>query len=325
MACCNAAAVTRVFAATHRSVVDVVVCDSRSRQRPAPRPNALRAMRVSIQDSMMYLERSDNTGAMYAAAIAAAADTSPQATDGVRGPAEASTVLAADSTTAWGGMSIPSPAGDPQIATSAVTPAAVPRDKIITFNAGWPYSALGRVNINGATCSATQIGDYTIVSAAHCIYDRETKEFSTSNISFEPATYRDTRGNRRYPQGNRALSYYTYMNGWITETTDSTAYWYPSVTQRVGTYRYGSCNIVNDGNGEDSSLVMQGSGMTCDVMEPGESGSGLWIRVNDQYYVRGVESHGLIREGQAELDVGCEFDTINYNFVLRNKDNKPRA
>lgn len=100
---------------------------------------------------------------------------------------------------------------------------------------------------------------------------------------------------------------------------------YPSVTQRVGTYRYGSCNIVNDGNGEDSSLVMQGSGMTCDVMEPGESGSGLWIRVNDQYYVRGVESHGLIREGQAELDVGCEFDTINYNFVLRNKDNKPRA
>jgi hypothetical protein len=72
---------------------------------------------------------------------------------------------------------------------------------------------------------------------------------------------------------------------------------------------------------------MLGDSLICDVMEKGESGAGLWVKRSTatgyQYYVRAVESHGWTREGQAELDVGCEFDTINYNFVVKNKGNKP--
>jgi hypothetical protein len=37
--------------------------------------------------------------------------------------------------------------------------------------------------------------------------------------------------------------------------------------------------------------------------------------------LRGVESHGE-QDGEAELDVGCEFDTINYDFVVKHKGNK---
>jgi V8-like Glu-specific endopeptidase len=176
------------------------------------------------------MERSDNTAAIYAAATEAAADTSAQFADGVATAGQATTTTAASTTaasgTAWGELAVPQPAGDTQTANASITPAFVPSDKIITYSAAWPYNALGRLNINGGTCSATQIGDYTIVSAAHCIYNRATKTFSTKNIWFEPATYRDTSGTRRFPYTKRYSKYYTYLNSWVTETDNKKAWWY---------------------------------------------------------------------------------------------------
>jgi hypothetical protein len=173
----------------------------------------------------MYMERSDNTAAMYAAAIAEAADTSVQSSEGMPTPGQATATIAASNTsgTVWGELSVPEPAGDMQAHAASITPAYVPPDKIMTFSAAWPYDALGRLNINGGTCSATRIGDYTIVSAAHCIYNRDKKTFSTKNIWFEPATYRDTRGTRQFPYTRRNSKYYTYMNSWITETDNKKA------------------------------------------------------------------------------------------------------
>jgi hypothetical protein len=98
---------------------------------------------------------------------------------------------------------------------------------------------------------------------------------------------------------------------------------YPSETQPTGTYRWGSCNIVNDGNGKDSRLVLRGNGVTCLILERGESGSPFFEKSGDQRYIRAVESHGET-VNDVEIDVGTELDKVNYDFVLRNAANKPR-
>jgi hypothetical protein len=171
----------------------------------------------------MYIEHSGDTAARLtaAAASAAALETSPGTpVTSVPGSIEAQISSADD-----GGRCFPMPLYG-TYTPSDVTTAEVPADKLITYSAAFPYSAIGRLDINGGTCSASQIGDYTIVSAAHCIYDRETQKFATTNLRFEPATYRDSKGIRRYPYSYTYVSFYTYLTGFIKETDDRKAYWW---------------------------------------------------------------------------------------------------
>ncbi|WIA09341.1 hypothetical protein OEZ85_008748 [Tetradesmus obliquus] len=220
-----------------------------------------------------------------------------------------------------GGRCIPAPFGTLPAQTD-VTPAQVPADKVIKFAAKYPYAAIGRLDIIGGTCSGSQIGDYTVLTAAHCVYDRNTKTWGKSNWRYEPATYRDSSGTRRYPYATNYVSYFTYFNAWINEADNKKAFWYdilvvtmknkrqtgtlglswgsagyggvinwagyPSDTQSKGTFRSGNCDIVNDGDGTESRLVLRGASAQCLILEHGESGSPFFYSKNDKIYVRAV-------------------------------------
>ncbi|WIA29422.1 hypothetical protein OEZ86_011925 [Tetradesmus obliquus] len=177
-------------------------------QRPLPGPHSLRAIRVSAKDNLMYIEQASDTAARLASATTPEimASTPPMAAPG---SIEAPGGAAQD-----GGRCVPVPFGTKPAQTD-VTPAQVPADKVITFKAKYPYAAIGRLDINGGTCSGSQIGDYTVLTAAHCVYDRKTKKWGKSNWRYEPATYRDSSGTRRYPYATNYVSYFTYFNAWI--------------------------------------------------------------------------------------------------------------
>lgn len=143
---------------------------TRSLQRPLPGPHSLRAIRVSAKDNLMYIEQASDTAARLASATTPEimASTPPMAAPG---SIEAPGGAAQD-----GGRCVPVPFGTKPAQTD-VTPAQVPADKVITFKAKYPYAAIGRLDINGGTCSGSQIGDYTVLTAAHCVYDRKTKKW----------------------------------------------------------------------------------------------------------------------------------------------------
>lgn len=118
----------------------------------------------------MYIEQASDTAARLASATTPEimASTPPMAAPG---SIEAPGGAAQD-----GGRCVPVPFGTKPAQTD-VTPAQVPADKVITFKAKYPYAAIGRLDINGGTCSGSQIGDYTVLTAAHCVYDRKTKKW----------------------------------------------------------------------------------------------------------------------------------------------------
>lgn len=68
-----------------------------------------------------------------------------------------------------------------------------------------------------AHCTATWIGDYAAITAAHCIYDRETKTFvDPKTLRFEPGVYTNESGVKVTPHGAHKISGIQYVSGYIT-------------------------------------------------------------------------------------------------------------
>jgi V8-like Glu-specific endopeptidase len=68
-----------------------------------------------------------------------------------------------------------------------------------------------------AHCTATWIGDYAAITAAHCIYDRETKTFvDPKTLLFEPGVYTTEAGVKVTPHGAHKVAGIQYVSGYVT-------------------------------------------------------------------------------------------------------------
>ena len=65
--------------------------------------------------------------------------------------------------------------------------------------------------------------------AAHCVYDRNSKVW-TGSANFLAGHYRTSGGAATAPFGTASSSYFGYQTGWVTETSQSRAWWYDVAT-----------------------------------------------------------------------------------------------
>ncbi|KAF6257095.1 hypothetical protein COO60DRAFT_39998 [Scenedesmus sp. NREL 46B-D3] len=93
----------------------------------------------------------------------------------------------------------------------------------ITAAAAFPYNAIGKLTLlndagkPSAHCTATWVGDYAAITAAHCIYDRDTKTFvDPNNLLFEPGVYTSSAGARIAPHGAHKIAGIQYVSGCVT-------------------------------------------------------------------------------------------------------------
>ncbi len=74
----------------------------------------------------------------------------------------------------------------------------------------WPYRAIGTLFDGGGDCTGTRIGPRHVLTAAHCIYNRETASWNT--ISFKPGR----NGTNSAPYGSSGPHWYWVPDEYIT-------------------------------------------------------------------------------------------------------------
>jgi hypothetical protein len=117
--------------------------------------------------------------------------------------------------------------------TSAVTSSQINAGAWPAFRSkpGFPWSAVGFLQLyRGAnneyfgTCSASMYGPRVIVTAAHCLYNRDTKVFTKAGL-FSPGHYIDATGKAVKPYSSYSIKNFNWMTGWVTETNSARAWW----------------------------------------------------------------------------------------------------
>jgi glutamyl endopeptidase len=76
----------------------------------------------------------------------------------------------------------------------------------------YPYSSVGQITFTSSTggyiCSGTLIGPNQVLTAAHCLWDLDTKQFVT-DVEFAPGRYRTADGSTVNPFGVYAFDHAT--------------------------------------------------------------------------------------------------------------------
>lgn len=82
----------------------------------------------------------------------------------------------------------------------------------------YPFSAIGTLYDGGGDCTGSRIGPRIVLTAAHCIYDRDTASFST--VSFKPGR----NGSASAPYGASGPHWYWVPEGYIDGASNLNGY-----------------------------------------------------------------------------------------------------
>ena len=82
----------------------------------------------------------------------------------------------------------------------------------------WPYRAIGTLFDGGGDCTGTRIGPRHVLTAAHCIYNRETSSWNT--INFKPGR----NGTTSAPYGSSGPHWYWVPDEYITLSSGINGY-----------------------------------------------------------------------------------------------------
>ncbi|KAI8473393.1 MAG: hypothetical protein J3K34DRAFT_519056 [Monoraphidium minutum] len=100
----------------------------------------------------------------------------------------------------------------------------------LTSLQAYPYTTVGFIGSTFSSfdfsCSGVLIGNYTVVTAGHCIWDRGMRRFA-SNLTFTPHHFFRGKGRRAVeeaPFGAASMAYLAVQSGWISGWPMDTAY-----------------------------------------------------------------------------------------------------
>lgn len=106
------------------------------------------------------------------------------------------------------------------------------RNDEIKMKVAFPYNAIGRlVNLDSSGrpmghCTATWIGDFSVITAAHCVYNRMEKHFvDPKAMRFEPGAYTNADGRSTTPYGVHTVAEVHYLSGWVMASDDDARYY----------------------------------------------------------------------------------------------------
>lgn len=104
--------------------------------------------------------------------------------------------------------------------------------RVQTFEAGLPLSAVGVLDMQddagwGQGCTGTVFGSHAVLTAAHCVYDRDLQT-SLFSGKFSPHTYCKEAScswsQLTHPLGQYDIAHYDYLAGWKTSRGQSQAW-----------------------------------------------------------------------------------------------------
>jgi V8-like Glu-specific endopeptidase len=232
---------------------------------------------------------------------------------------------------------------------------------VLSSRQAYPTRAATWLTSSASGCSGAFIGQYVLASAAHCVYDRSSRRFMP-RYDARPAAYLSggSAGSVVAPYGATSARYYAVMAGWQTATSDAaadpydiaaitladpkgqsvgflglavdvangvagdalrTAGYPQSAPTKSGTFVTWKqpCYPANSQNGGDAKIVTYSpaGGGSCPAAEPGQSGSGLWDQDN--------KLRAVLSRGAAQLNIWCELNQANYDFLQRYKNASPTS
>jgi protease YdgD len=255
----------------------------------------------------------------------------------------------------WVGTYSPTPGGSPEATLSITELAPHPEDferaffgeddRIIVDTAGAPWNMIGRVELEGSTCTGTLVGPATVLTAAHCLADG-------GQIIDRPLAFRAGATEGGWT-GLSRISGYHVPEEWMQSEADGYDFAFLFLSEALGEElgwmdvapfshdeKWGSIHgqgvaVMQAGYSYDLPNVMTANldcpilavteintiSHQCDTL-PGDSGSPLFIETAEGYRIVGVESHTLMRpSAEYDLNFAMYADEVLADLLeLTNQD-----
>jgi hypothetical protein len=169
--------------------------------------------------------------------------------------------------------------------------------KVLRSKSVFPYRAVGFLQLfvrsaMRGSCTGSLYGPRAMVTAAHCLYDRPSKTW-TSSAKFSPNHYYNSTGTTVRPYGTHTTKYWAWLTGWVTSTSSTSAWWYDVCVAVLNTAPpTGYFGIDTSGGAYTALLNTAGypgqtvpagnfhySAYTCDLSDPNGNDSVLNFKV----------------------------------------------